>query len=105
VSTLTAILPNSPSEPKSGRALISAASSRCRFPCVDAGRGALPRRVVDEGEVVADAGDPGLVGDRPVAGDDHFDVHPSMRSHAATQLPSGPAHTIGVPPMNKMSPV
>lgn len=28
-----------------------------------------------------------------------------MRSQAATQLLTGPAHTIGVPPMNRMSPV
>jgi hypothetical protein len=32
VSTLTAILPNSPSDPNSGRALISAASSRAASP-------------------------------------------------------------------------
>ena len=30
---------------------------------------------------------------------------PSIRSHAATQFDSGPAHTMGVPPMNRMSPV
>ena len=28
-----------------------------------------------------------------------------MRSQAATQLDSGPAHTMGVPPMKRMSPV
>ena len=97
--------PDSPQSPKSSPADLAGDVPR-RLPRVDAGRrgGRSPPRRRTRGSR-APRRRRALSVTGPWPGTTVSTSMPSIRSQAATQFASGPAHTIGVPPMNRMSPV
>ena len=87
----------------------SAPTGRCRRPRPrrrHPGGEAPGRLAIDEARGSrAPATTPALSVTGPCPGTTTSTSMPSIRSQAATQFDSGPAHTIGVPPMKRMSPV